>query len=65
MQLCWELKYKGYDKSINWTFMKWKSQLKGEAKYYKLDLKVEHLEELQLEFWCRIVERWFESVKSI
>jgi hypothetical protein len=30
--------------------MKGKSQLKGDAKDYKLDLKVEHLEELQLEF---------------
>ncbi len=62
--MCWGLKYKGYDKSINWTFMKGKSQLKGDAKYYKLDLKVEYLEK-QLEFWCTIVERWFESAKSI
>jgi hypothetical protein len=30
--------------------MKGKSQLKGDAEYYKLDLKVEHLEELQLKF---------------
>jgi hypothetical protein len=29
--------------------MKGKSQLKGDAKYYKLDLKVEYLEK-QLEF---------------